>query len=125
MSDLTKGWRTNEEQAVVDRLNAEIAQLREHNTNQIVLLEDNQREIERLSEICKTQHAEIERLNAMVLDLTDRLHWQVNENTSQRKLITELADALQSHYPFQWAERCPEHREAKLIHQAREATKDE
>ena len=36
----------------------------------------------------------IERLNSEVLSLTDRLHWQVNENESQRKLITELADAL-------------------------------
>jgi hypothetical protein len=58
---------------------------------------------------------EIERLNAEVLDLTDRLHWQVNENEFKRKLIGELADALSRYIDNQ--------SENNLLQRARKAIK--
>jgi hypothetical protein len=82
MSDLTKDWRTNDEQIVVDRLNAEIERLkREDKLNQ-------------------SHNAEIERLKAEIKQFKEVAPWHIvtviEENARLKSLITELADALTS-----------------------------
>jgi hypothetical protein len=105
MSDLTKDWRTNDEQIVVDRLNAEIERLkREDKLNQ-----SHNAEIERLRELDKLNQSHKD-LWQYVADTAKRLEYdnkvreghldqifKLGKDAAQlRALISELADALTS-----------------------------
>lgn len=90
-----------EREAEIERLKAFLEQAIKESERAVIhiteleLVSNRRRiEIEIQGELIVEKDAEIERLNGEVLDLTDRLDWQVNENESKRKLIGELADAL-------------------------------